>query len=170
MHKEALINKNFKHALDVEKFDASKIAVEMKYLADTLRNYYIEMYNSASAAKDSFVNKELRHSTVAVLNKQKEKYTNNALNDLVLNKNDFTFLVQDENSIVQRFQPVYMQPSPSAIFRAPLYVYEKNFFGMKTQTWYVNLFVIWLMSFMMMVALYYNIFRKFIAWIGQSRK
>lgn len=170
LHKEALINKNFKHALDVEKFDASKIAVEMKYLADTLRNYYIEMYNSASAAKDSFVNKELRHSTVAVLNKQKEKYTNNALNDLVLNKNDFTFLVQDENSIVQRFQPVYMQPSPSAIFRAPLYVYEKNFFGMKTQTWYVNLFVIWLMSFMMMVALYYNIFRKFIAWIGQSRK
>lgn len=170
LHKEALINKNFKTVLDVAKLDASKIAFEMKNLADTLRNYYIGMYNSASAAKDSFVKKELSHSTVAILNKQKQKYTNNALNDLVLNKNDFTVLVQDGNSIVQRFQPVYMQPNPTAIFRAPLYVYEKNFFGMKTQTWYVNLFVIWLMSFMLMVALYYDIFRKFIGWIGRSRE
>ncbi|HRE23515.1 MAG TPA: ATP-binding cassette domain-containing protein [Bacteroidia bacterium] len=169
-HKEALINKNFKPSVDFEKSDALEIASQIKPLTDTLRNFYIEMYNNASAAKDSLVKKELSHSTVARMNKQKEKFTNNALNDLVLNRNDFTILVQDGNSIVQRFQPVYMQPNPSALFRAPLYVYEKNFLGMKIHTWYVNLFMIWLMSFILMVTLYYNSFRKFIGLMGQGRK
>ncbi|HOZ81481.1 MAG TPA: ATP-binding cassette domain-containing protein [Bacteroidia bacterium] len=170
LHKEALVNKNFKTAIDFTKANASEIASQIKPLTDILRNYYIEKYNNASAAKDSFVKKELKHSSVAMLNKQKEKYTNNALNDLVLNKNDFTILVQDGNSIVQRFQPVYMQPDPTTWFRSPLYVYEKNFFGMKIHTWYVNLFIIWLMSFILMTTLYFDSFRKLIHWVGHSSK
>ena len=41
-----------------------EIASQIKPLTDTLRNFYIEMYNNASAAKDSLVKKELSHSTV----------------------------------------------------------------------------------------------------------
>jgi hypothetical protein len=46
--------------------------------------------------------------------------------------------------------------------RAHFYAPEKQFFGMKVQTYTVNVIVLWIMTFFLYLVLYFRLLKKFL--------
>ena len=77
--------------------------------------------------------------------------------------------VQTPVRIIQKYKPIYMAPTTNygrAHFCAPF----KKTGNLKIDTFWFNLIVIWLVSFLMYLALYFNILRKMISGFGDAGK
>jgi ABC-type multidrug transport system ATPase subunit len=134
----------------------------LKEYLKSINTYYIKQYNLASDAKDKTSEALIRRTGEKQLTQLKDANTNEYLNDMVLNHNSTDLFIHCNNHLVRRFQPVYMQGPESGI-RAPQYVNAKNLFGKWCSTYSVNLLVIFLMTAVLGVTLYYNLFRKAIS-------
>jgi len=91
----------------------------------------------------------------------------------VQNKGDLTIVAEDQCQLIQRLQPVFMNGDYNSFVRAPLYVSQKSVFGNYFGTWSVNLCVVWGMSLLLAITLYFETFRKLLgsfSFIDQWRK
>lgn len=131
-----------------------------------LRKQYIMEYNDAARLKDETMKKLVLAAGEDGVSRLKDDYTNESLDDLVLNAHDFNILVTAESKLIQRYRPVFMEGEAGSLIRAPFYVSKKNFFGRMTDTWTVNLLMIWFMSIMLAVALYFDLLKKLISRFG----
>jgi hypothetical protein len=130
---------------------------------DQLRKQFIEQYNNASAKKESIV-KEI--SATENLTFLRDNYTNDVLNDLVRDKTNFDWIIASNYQFVQRYEPVYMDAAPTSFVRAQFFTSRKKVFSNYYSTWIVNFAVIWTMSLLLVIALYYNWLRKLLRGTG----
>jgi ABC-type multidrug transport system ATPase subunit/uncharacterized tellurite resistance protein B-like protein len=159
LDKEAKVNLNFKTgALPLQAGMTENTYVSIKNSLEELRKQYIKEFNIADEEKNKKVKQLTQRIGSNNLRKLKDNYTNESLNDLVLNKNDFTLIAECNNELIQRFRPVFMSGDYYSQVRAPFYVSEKNVFGTYYSTWSVNLFILWSMSVALMITLYFNAF------------
>ena len=93
-------------------------------------------------------------------------YANDALTDLVRNKNDLgeKFLEKDSR-LIQRVDPIFLNPENN-FGRAHFFAPQKKFFAKYYPTFWFNVIVIWLMTFFLVIMLYLDIFRKVIDFWG----
>ncbi|MBK7853885.1 MAG: hypothetical protein IPJ79_02365 [Bacteroidetes bacterium] len=133
---------------------------KIKAALEQYKKAKINSYNKTNAEKDKTVSSLINTGGADALKKLKDDNTNESLDNIVLNKTDFTILTEAENSLVQRYQPVYMNGEKNSFVRAPLYVSQKNVFGNYHSTFAVNLAVIWLMTLSLVVALYFDWLNK----------
>ena len=133
---------------------------KIKAALEQYKKAKINSYNKTNAEKDKTVSHLINTGGADALKKLKDDNTNESLDNIVLNKTDFTILTEAENSLVQRYQPVYMNGEKNSFLRAPLYVSQKNVFGNYHSTFAVNLAVIWLMTLSLVVALYFDWLNK----------
>ncbi len=99
----------------------------------------------------------------------KTGYFNKGLARFVLNEDMTERSVQTPRRIIQKFQPVYMAPTTNygrAHFCAPFKIVG----NLKIDTFWFNLIVIWFVSFLMYLALYFNILRKLVSGFGDNKK
>ena len=89
----------------------------------------------------------------------KQKYNNLAIQDLVMNTGSSEYYRETESGLMQKVAPIYKVPDYNN-GRAHFFASEKRVLGLSFSTLYFNVFVIWLMSLFLYVALYYNWFRK----------
>ena len=89
----------------------------------------------------------------------KDQYTNDALSDFVKDKNEMNKIIELDNRLIQRADPIYLSPDN---FRAHFYAPEKKIFGMYIDTYWVNIVMIWIMSIILAVTLYFDVFKGFI--------
>ena len=118
-----------------------------------------EAWNS----KDSLVN------TIVINDIEKEKllrlrtdYTNNGLVRFVLNEEMIEKSIQTPKRIIQKFEPVFKAPvtkNGRSHFCAPY----KMMGAMKIDTFIFNMIVIWLVSVLLYLALYFNLLRRVIS-------
>ena len=144
-----------------------------KNYLESLRKQYIQAYNKATVQKDKIVSELTGRAGAEKLKTLKDDYTNESLDNLVQNKGDLTIVVEDQCQLIQRFQPVFMNGDCNSFVRAPLYVSQKSILGNYFGTWSVNLCIIWAMSFLLSITLYFETFRKFLgsfSFIDQWRK
>ena len=92
----------------------------------------------------------------------KNRYENESLEEMVRNSNQVERLVITDEKIIQRFEPVFHENPNESFSKAPMFSYSKNVFGNKTNTLYINILVIWLMSLTLYITLQFDIFRKVI--------
>jgi ABC transport system ATP-binding/permease protein len=76
-------------------------------------------------------------------------------------------LVRLDNKLVQKTDPVYLDPQDRRIlsFRSHFLAPTKNFFGGLVPTFYFNLMIIWIFTIMAYIALYYNGLSRFLAFL-----
>jgi hypothetical protein len=124
------------------------------------RTLYIKEYNRLRSARDS-IQKALarRLGGRDAVSRLRENHANESLSDLVQNAGDFDAAIIHGNGILQRFRPVYMD-SPGGRLRAPLYVSRKAVFGKYVDTFAVNTGILWLMTALLGLALYFDLLRK----------
>ena len=138
---------------DISKELLKQLEVDLK----KLNKYYIKGFNSAANQKDIQIQNLKKELGKEGLKELKLKYANASLKDFVTNKKDLKFIIEHNNKIIQRSDPVYKDP---AGFRTHFYAPTKKIFGKYIDTYWVNMCVIWIMSLLLSITLYFNFFSK----------
>lgn len=92
--------------------------------------------------------------------KLQDKYQNESLRDLVTNSHEENKLIISDHSIYRNDEPIYDLPKDASFFGAHFYAPYKYYGKNKIRTVYANLAVIWLMTIIAYIILYYDILRK----------
>ena len=145
-----------------EKYSVTTGADIRTYLSSTLKNHYINLENSARKKQNDLIlgliNKLGNDGLVAL----KDKSENQNLIQLVKNENDISGekCLEKDGRLIQRTDPVYQDPVDSKIGRAHFFAPRKNLFGTYFSTFGFNMCIIWLMSLMLIVTLYFDVFKN----------
>jgi hypothetical protein len=163
---EEIVKATFEYMdkLRIERYDSTINIPLLNYL-EALKRFYINRYNKADVEKDRKI--ELLTNTP-----EKEKqfehhrnaYHNEAIADLVRNTMEQNRIIETNGKLVQKIYPVYKDPDPDHVidFDAQFYMPEKHFLNKNIDTYWFNLGVIWCMTFLLALALYWEILRKII--------
>jgi len=98
----------------------------------------------------------------------RQEYYNENLADLVLNTAGKAKLVESEGHIIRKKDPVFMEPE-TRNGRAHFYAPVKNVLGVKIDTLWFNIGIIWLMSVFLYFTLYYDLIRLGINYFSTRR-
>ncbi|MGE5406473.1 MAG: hypothetical protein ACM3NR_02075, partial [Methanosarcina sp.] len=150
--------------LTPEKFD-NEVAKEAHEFLDQIEERYIKVYNLASSRKDELITKMQQQSSAGqdYLTRY-DAYYNDFLSDILKKTNLSDRIVREEDRLVQTAEPIYKSPDPSATvsLRAHFFAPEKYFFGIRISTLFFNLIIIWLMSVLSGIALYFDVLRNIV--------
>jgi hypothetical protein len=157
--------------LTVEKFDILTANNLSKHLL-FIEQYYKQLGSNADKAKKVFI--EQKFAGNQDLNKLKERFHNQHLEDLVKNKASFKegeSVVAYGTKLEIKADPVYRLPtnklmSVDAHFFAPV----KYLFGIQLPTWVFNILVIHAMSLLLYCTLYWNLLDRFLLYTGFNKK
>lgn len=149
-----------KTSLNAEKFDTT-VARETKIYLDSLEGRFWNLKKNARNSKDS-VNKAITAKIGKEgLLKLKNDYENNSLKDLVLDRSRINKSISTDRRIIQKYEPGFMKPV-SKCGRAHFYAPYKQVGTIKIDTYWFNIMILWLVTFILYIALYFNLFQKFI--------
>ena len=98
-----------------------------------------------------------------------DKYRNESLADIVTNKNDVNVIVPYKGELVQKNDPIYLEPVKAGLFGAQFYAPSKWIFGMRVPTLWANTLALWLMSLLLAIALKFELFPKLMHLIPEKR-
>ena len=101
--------------------------------------------------------------------KFKNNYNNHSLEDFVTNSNSLTYIAEDETSLIQKADPIYLDPVNHKYFGAHFYAPSKYFLDYKFDTFSANLIVIWLMTLFLTITLYFDVLRKILEMKSSKR-
>jgi len=137
------------------------------YLSE-LNDHYIESYNNFNKEKDlKLIELNKTEEDKEAFIEMKNKYTNESIENLVTNKNDLDKIIEWNNELIQRSDPIYKDPIG---FRAHFLAPTKKLFGIYLTTFSANLIVLWLFSIGLAVTLYYDGLRKLLTFFGNIVK
>jgi hypothetical protein len=87
---------------------------------------------------------------------------------VVLDQNTIEKFVETPKKIVQKYEPGYMKPLSEA-GRAHFYAPVKKIGNLEIDTFWFNLIVIWAVSLLLYIALYFKVLRKIINYLENFR-
>lgn len=138
-----------------------------EYLKD-LFSYYIKKQIEFTDEKDRLlIEMNETPEKKAAFIELKNNYTNESLEDLMTNKIDLNKIIEWENELIQRADPVYKDPEG---FRSHFLASSKKLFGNYITTFSANLMVIWCFSIFLAITLYYDALRKLLDGLGKIFK
>jgi ABC-type multidrug transport system ATPase subunit len=127
---------------------------------ESVRKLYVNLYNDASNRKEDLKSR-LAGENLQKFLKLRDSYFNKSLEDFVKDKNESTKTIIYKGELVQKLDPIFMD-SKYKLIRAHFYAPEKKVFGMKVDTYVVNVIVLWIMTFFLYLALYFRLLKKFL--------
>jgi hypothetical protein len=132
---------------------------EIKLLLETFRKKYIQLFNKASNKKDAIIYK-LEKENKAKFLLLKDNYFNQNLEDLVRNASELDKIIEIDGQLLQRSDPIFKDGTTDEFIRAHFYAPRKNFFGKMVDTYWINIGVLWLMTLVLIITLYFDVLRK----------
>jgi ABC-type multidrug transport system ATPase subunit len=157
----------FNHLSDLtsEKIDKEILIALRKYLSE-IKAYNIKLYNKANDQRDKRT-RELQRTEKEkeAFNKIKREQNNESLEDFVKNSNVSDRIIQYKDRLYQKIDPIYMDPKHKLV-KAHFYAPRKQVFGHFYSTFAVNIAVIWFMTLIFYLILYYRLLKKFLDFLG----
>ena len=159
--------------MSVDGFDINQYNEELyqktKVFFESLKKFYINRYNKADGGKEKLIN-----SMTNTPEREKEfeefknSYQNESIADLVKNNSEMHRIIEKDGKLIQKIFPIYKDPDPAHMvdFDAQFYMPSKHFLNRNIDTLYFNLGVIWSMTLVLAIALYFEILRKVIDGLG----
>lgn len=129
------------------------------------KGYYQDAYNRAVQSREaSLFEFENQAKGGYSINEAKNRYYNESLADLVRNVNTKERILEHDGELLQQINPVFVDPKPRNAFdyRAHFFAPQKYLFGIPMSTFGFNLLVIWIMTVLLYMTLYFEWLRKFI--------
>ncbi|MCV9387062.1 ATP-binding cassette domain-containing protein [Reichenbachiella ulvae] len=149
-----------------EQLDSALFEQGSKYLRE-LRDKYKEEKQRVAAQRDSVYRTLVKEIGKDGLVELKRNYHNDALHALVLNRDEINKVYEGEDELIRKKDPLYLTPD-SKFGNAQFYAAEKIVGNWKIPTFYFNLIVIWLMTIIAYMTLYYDTLRKVLKWFGSK--
>jgi hypothetical protein len=149
-------------------------------IADCLQAWYGQLKDTYVAVANQIREKRdaIDQRLVAQFDNQdsytrfKHQHHNEAIDKLVRNADSGTRLLAQDGELIRRYEPIY-NPQVSGNFpdyRTHFYAAQKQFFGIKVDTFTFNLLAIWAMTAGLYVCLHFEVFRKMLGWVERRRK
>jgi len=145
-----------------EKYTEATGSEIRNYLTNTVKNYYINMENDARKKHNELtldLIKKLGNDGLVAL---KDRSENQNLIQLVKNENDISGekCLEKDGRLIQRTDPIFQDPVDSKIGRAHFFAPRKKLFNVYYSTFGFNMCIIWLMSMILIVTLYFDVFKR----------
>lgn len=155
--------------LTINNIDETTVYAIFDYL-DRLKRNYSEIYSTQSQKRERMIaflvnnNRELYEA-------KRRAYDNESLADLATKTFEKNKIVQYGDELVQQYDPVYRDPIPRHLldFRSHFLAPRKHFLGMYFDTFWFNLVIIWLMTILLYITLYYESLKKLLDFFGKFR-
>jgi ABC-type multidrug transport system ATPase subunit len=154
--------------LTINHFDSSTYRNAIEFLT-TLRRVYINRYNKTESEREKKIISMTDTPAKEKSFKQfKDRYHNESIADFVKNLNESHKIIEKDGKLVQKVYPIYKDPDPDHIidFDAQFYMPAKHFLNRNIDTLYFNTGVIWSMTIVMAIALYFDVLRRIINGVG----
>lgn len=140
------------------------IANELKkHLNDVIKKHYIALSNKANDKRDKVISDMKKEAgSDENFQKLKDENENESLTDMLKKRTESKKILEFEGELLQRTDPIYLDPSKESFVSAHFYAPRKVLFGKYYDTYWVNAMVIWSMSLVLAITLYFDVMRKFI--------
>ncbi len=152
---------NYLDSLDLEHIN-QHILRETRDFIKNINRVYIRIYNRANDKRDRLIRDfQSTPEDKEKFLELKRNYHNDKLAEFVENTNEVIRIVEVKGQLYQKIDPIYLDPEHSFI-KAHFYAPRKNIFGHFYSTFWVNTGVIWLMSILLFIVLYFRLLKKFL--------
>jgi len=128
---------------------------------EMIRRHYVKLYNKANNEKDVLISRMEAENKEAYQKLRNENF-NVSLDEFVTLKNETQKTIEYEGELIQKFDPIYMDPSPWFV-KAHFYSPTKKIFGLNVDTYWVNVMVIWTVSIITYLLLYFRVLRNMLS-------
>ena len=135
------------------------VLAKMSSHLTALNDHYQKEYQQAINKKDNLYY-TLEKKDSLDLNMYKDLYFNESLSDLVRNVNTNARIVEYNDKLIQQVDPIYRLPATERGFldyRAHFFAPKKYIFNKFFDTYYFNVIVIWLMTAIFYISIYYKL-------------
>jgi ABC transport system ATP-binding/permease protein len=134
---------------------------------DEYQKHYRKIYNQYTAKIEKRMVKNERKGRN--INDDKNRYLNESLSDLVRNTTTKSRLLEYDGELIQQINPVFQDPGKSGIFdyRTQFFAPKKNLLGVEIGTFWFNIIVIWFMTVLFYIFLYFELLKKGINSFGK---
>ena len=137
----------------------------VKLYLDRIKAYHIQLYNKADAKKDKLITSLQKEDKEAYL-RSTRIYQNNQVTDFVRNESEKNKPIIEYNGrLIQKLDPIFLDPERKFI-KAHFYAPRKMLFGKFYPTIWINIMVLWAMTFILYFILYFRLLKKFLDWSG----
>ena len=152
---------NYIDELTVDKFTPN-IGMETKEYISKLDRYYTELSTNASTRKEAIIN-YWDSKSEGSYQRFRQEYHNEATTDIVRNIYEKNKIKSYKDHLIQQVDPIFEKPWVRNIFdyRAQFFAPSKHFLGHTFDTFWFNMWVVWLMTAFFYVALYYDWLKRF---------
>jgi len=144
----------FVDQLNPESINPEILAYTKEYL-DALKDFYLKTYKAAINKIDEITLSQ----NLDKLQELKRLHANKTLDEFVTNKKSFDYFTESNGDLIQLRDPIYKDPSNKFI-KAHFYAPRKMLAGTFVSTLWVNVIVIWFMTFLTYILLYFRVFKK----------
>lgn len=148
-----------------------EVAAALKVYLDKVNEHYVLRENKKRAEKEKVVRSMIEKMGNEEFIRLQENYENESLSQLVRNANDISgeACLEKDGRLIQRIDPIYADPAESNFGGAHFYAPNKKFLGSFFPTFWFNISVIWIMSLILMITLYFDVFKKVLDLFGNIR-
>jgi len=147
---------------DISTIMGSTVTPEMlasaKEYLELVRAYYRELKSRTIKERDNCVESMEQEDKEGFV-KMKKDYTNTSLEEFVTNDKEKDRIIRYENRLYQNYDQIFLDPKNKFV-KAHFYAPRKKVFGYYINTLTVNVIVIWVMTLILYVALYYKLLRR----------
>ncbi|MCX6326037.1 MAG: ATP-binding cassette domain-containing protein [Bacteroidia bacterium] len=140
------------------------VADDAKMFLDSVKSSFRMKNRIVSYKRDSIYKQIAGSMGEDQFIKMRGKDYNENLANYLLNRLTISKIYDAEDRLIQKADPVFMRPG-SKFGRAHFFAPYKQIGDLKVGTLMFNIITIWLMIFFLFVTLYYNILRRFIAFL-----
>jgi hypothetical protein len=140
-----------------EKLTAEVLSAARDHL-ELIRLYNVRLYNTANEQKDAMIESRMREDREGYLRLKKQHF-NNSLEEFVRNSNEKERYVEFRGRIVQKTDPIFLDPE-HPFLKAHFYAPRKQVFGNYFDTYWVNLAVLWVITALLYLALYFRLLKR----------
>jgi hypothetical protein len=161
-YKESLEKIDFRSPWSLQQFTPAFDNALAAYL-DKFKKKYLDQYNNIVTRKENDIAQLQKTSNYHVL-EFKNHYYNEDMADLVKNVNTKERILEYEGELIQQINPVFNDPKQTGLlnYRAHFFAPTKTFLGMRFDTYYFNIVVIWVATLLLYILLYTEALRKFL--------
>jgi ABC transport system ATP-binding/permease protein len=160
------------HFQALDQLTAEHVSLEVLDQLDAQLQVLVDHYRSVYKDAERLKENKIQELTSTPERKKEyfrllDTYRNQSLAEVVTNKNELKVIVEHEGELVQKSDPIYLEPVRSGFFGAHFHAPAKWIAGLRIPTLWANALVLWLMTLLLAVALYLEIFPKLIGRLGR---
>lgn len=159
--------------LAIGKFDSTVYRQVSDFLQRLKRHYSRQISRASNERDDRIRAMTSTPEGEAQFERLRNRYVNQAVSDAVKNVNSPERIVEYDGELLQKIYPIFMdehRPDHPLDFSANLYQPTKHFLGTSFNTLYFNLAVIWLMTAVLFVTLYFDVLKRIVKLLEGNRK